>query len=141
MNAAESVVERVESLGGVLAVRGERIRVRLPEDATYLIEELREHKEEVLSLLRRREDIPEMPFGVDLLRWHPKSAPVVLTRYSIVTDVPKFISTTLYELRAALAGSRWLAGNWSVPELLDRLEQCGVVVRIAEEGCANRDGK
>jgi hypothetical protein len=57
MNAAGSVVERIEGAGGTLAVNGERIRVRLPEDAAHLVEELRAHKVEVLSLLRERGEI------------------------------------------------------------------------------------
>jgi len=87
-------------------VNGERIRVRLPEDAAHLLEELRAHKGEVLSLLRRREESPEMPPGVRLVRWEPKSGPVILTHYAVVTDVSRFISMTLLELRAGLTGKR-----------------------------------
>jgi len=57
---------------------------------------------------------------------------VLLTQYSVVTDALKFISTTLLELKAALAGKRWQSGHWSVRELTDRLEQCGVLVQIGE---------
>jgi hypothetical protein len=133
MNVAESVIERIEGAGGKLAVNGEWIRVRLPEDAADLLEELRVHKNEVLSLLRRREEIPAMPQGVRLMRWEPKPAPVILTHYAVVTDVSRFISMTLLELKAALAGKRWLAGHRSTRELTDRLEQCGVFVVIS--GC------
>jgi hypothetical protein len=132
MNVAESVVERIEGAGGVLAVNGERIRVRLPEDAAHLLEELRANKDEVLSLLRRREEIPAMPPAVRLVRWEPKPAPVILTHNSVVTDVPRFISMTLRELEAAIAGKGWQAGHWSVRELVDRLEQCGVIVQVSE---------
>lgn len=133
MNVGESVVERIEGAGGVLAVNGERIRVRLPEDAAHLLEELRAHKDEVLSLLRRREEIPAMPPGVRLVRWEPKPAPVILTHYAVVTDVSRFISMTLLELKAALAGKRWQAGHRSVRELVDRLEQCGVMLQVSVE--------
>jgi hypothetical protein len=61
MTAAESVVERIEVAGGGLAANGERIRVWLPEDSAYLVDELRVHRDEVLSLLRRRREIPPMP--------------------------------------------------------------------------------
>ena len=57
MNVAGSVGERIEGAGGTLAVNDERIRVRLPEDAAHLVEELRAHKVEVLSLLRKRGEI------------------------------------------------------------------------------------
>src|SRR5208282_1453221 len=125
MNVAGSVVERIEGAGGVLAVNGERIRVRLPEDAAHLLQELRAHKDAVLFLLKRRKEIPAMPPGVRLMHWEPKPAPVILTHYAVVTDVPRYISMTLLELGSALAGKRWQAGHWSVRELVDRLEQCG----------------
>ena len=131
MSVAESVVERIEGVGGVLALNGERIRVRLPEDSAHLLEELRAHKNEVLSLLRRREEIPAMPPGVGLVHWEPKSAPVILTHYSVVTDVDRFIRMTLLELNAAVAGKHWQAGHRSVRELVDRLEECGVILQVS----------
>jgi hypothetical protein len=130
MSVADSIVERIECAGGVLAVKGERIRVRLPEDAAHLLEELRAHKDEVLSLLRRREEIPAMPRGVRLVHWEPKPAPVILTHCTVVTDVDRFIRMTLRELKAALAGNQWQSGHRSAHELVDRLEQCGVCVEI-----------
>ena len=132
MTSAETVVERIEVAGGVLALNGQRIRFRLPEDAADLLDELRAHKDEVLLLLRKREEIPVMPPGVRLMRWEPKPAPVLLMHYAVVTDVLRFISMTLLELKAALAGKRWQSGHWSVRELVDRLEQCGVIVQIDE---------
>ena len=132
MTSAETVVERIEVAGGVLALNGQRIRFRLPEDAADLLDELRAHKDEVLLLLRKREEIPVMPPGLRLMRWEPKPAPVLLTHYAVVTDVLRFISMTLLELKAALAGKRWQSGHWSVRELVDRLEQCGVLVEIGE---------
>jgi len=70
-----------------------------------------------------------------------KPSPVVLTRCAVVTNVSWFISMTLLELKAALAGKCWLAGHWSVREFGDR-EQCGVYVmlevREAPE-CAERE--
>jgi hypothetical protein len=127
------LIEQVEIAGGVLALNGERIHVRLPEDAAYLLDELRAHKDEVLSLLRRREEIPAMPPGVRLVNWEPKPAPVILTQYSVVTDLDRFIRMTLLELNAALAGKRWQSGHWSVRDLVDRLEQCGVRVHLEEK--------
>jgi hypothetical protein len=48
----------------------------------------------------------------------------------IVTDVPRFVTMTLLELQAAMIGERWLAGNRSVRELIERLEECGVLVEV-----------
>jgi hypothetical protein len=68
--------------------------------------------------------------GVRLISSEPKKAPVKLTEHSVVTDVDRFIRMTLLELKAALAGQRWQSGHWSVRDLVDRLEQCGVRVEI-----------
>jgi hypothetical protein len=84
----------------------------------------------VLSLLRRREEIPLMPSGVRLVDWEPKPVLVVLTQFSVVTDVDRFIRMTLLELKAALADKRWQSGHRSARELVDRLEQCGVRLDI-----------
>lgn len=75
-----------------------------------------------------------MPPGVRLVHWEPKPTPVVLTKSSVVTGVGRFIQMTLLELKAALAGKRWQAGHWSVRELVDRLEECGVLVEIESKG-------
>jgi hypothetical protein len=78
-----------------------------------------------------------MPKGVTLLRWAPERPPVAIERWAVVNDVPQFIQTTLRQLQAAMAGENWLAGNCSVRELVDRLEQVGVNVTAvveAEEG-------
>jgi hypothetical protein len=45
-------------------------------------------------------------------------------------DVPAFIHATLKELQARLAGKDWLAGNRGLREILERLEQVGVRLRI-----------
>ena len=71
-----------------------------------------------------------MPSGVRLVDWEPKPAPVVLSQFSVVTDVDRFIRMTLLELKAALADKRWQSGHRSARELVDRLEQCGVRLEI-----------
>jgi hypothetical protein len=48
----------------------------------------------------------------------------------VVGNVHKFVAATLLQLRARLVGKDSLAGNWSFRELVDRLEQVGVVVEI-----------
>jgi hypothetical protein len=73
-----------------------------------------------------------MPKGVRLLQWAPQLPPVAIERWAIVNDVPQFIQATLGQLEAAMAGKNWLAGNRSVRELVERLEQVGVKVEIEE---------
>jgi hypothetical protein len=75
---------------------------------------------------------PPMPKGVRLLQWAPQLPPVAIERWAVVNDVPLFIHTTLCQLQAAMAGKNWLAGNWSIRELIDRLEQVGVRVSVEE---------
>jgi len=71
-----------------------------------------------------------MPVGVTLLSWKAMHHPVAIETCAIVNDVQQFISTTLEQLRAAIVGQNWLAGNWSARELTERLEQVGVTVEI-----------
>lgn len=92
---------------------------------------MRAHKDEALLVPKQRALIPPISKGVRLIRWEPKPAPVILTRYEVVVEVKRFVEMALVELKEALAGKRWLAGNWSIRELTDRLEQCGVVVEVA----------
>jgi len=49
---------------------------------------------------------------------------------AVVNDVSSFIRTTLGQPDAPLRGENWLAGNWSVRGLVDRLGQCGVKVEV-----------
>jgi hypothetical protein len=74
-----------------------------------------------------------MPKGVRLLLWAPVRPPVVIESWAVVNDVLQFIQSTLGQLEAAMAGKHWLAGNWSVRELVDRLEQVGVKILVAGE--------
>jgi hypothetical protein len=136
MMFAEQLIESIEAVGGMLTVRGDRIRCRLPEDAAHLLDDLKAHKGEVIVCLKKR-DIPPMPEGVRLLEWNPKPAPVLLTTASLVADVDEFIADTLTQLDTALQSKQEAATHRKVRELVDRLEQCGVVVRIAGVGSAS----
>ncbi len=98
--------------------------------AAWLVPELQQHREELIELLRDSEPPPPMPPGVRLLRWQPKNPPIAIVRMGIVSEVDKFVCATLRELRARLEGKDFLAGNWSLRELVDRLEQVGVVVSV-----------
>ena len=75
-----------------------------------------------------------MPAGVRLLRWAPKQPPIAVTTFSVVTDPQKFIEGTLQQLEAALRGNVMAAGNWSVRDLCERLEQVGVRVDVVQKG-------
>ncbi len=131
MSRALEIVSEIEALGGCLSLDGDdAIRYRMPEDAAHFLNELRAQKSEVVLILRKRKEIPPMPAGARLVHWEPKPAPVVLTQSSVVTEVDRFIRMTLLELKAALAGKRWQSGHWSVRDLVDRLEECGVRVEI-----------
>jgi len=131
-------LDEIEAAGIALRLEGEKVRISYPdeerrEELAGQVAFLRAHKDQVLRLLRRRQEIPEMPPGVRLVHWEPKPAPVVLTQSSVVTDVDRFIRMTLLELKATLAGKRWQSGHWSVRDLVDRLEQCGVRLEIEEK--------
>jgi hypothetical protein len=90
---------------------------------------LRSHKNEVSVFLRERETVPTMPPGVHLVSWELKEPPVVLEMCSVVTNTALFAKTTLEQLRTALANPRRWVG-WSVPQLVDRLAQVGVQVKL-----------
>jgi hypothetical protein len=128
MTIGEQVVERIEGVGGVLGLNGDRIRCLLPEDAAHLLDELRAHRDEVLVLLRRREEIPPMPSRVHLIQWNLRRPPVAIETCAVVTDPILFANTTLRQLRDALSGPE--GANRIVPELIDRLSQVGVIVTI-----------
>jgi hypothetical protein len=76
---------------------------------------------------------PTMPPGIRLLSWQPKRPPVELIEHSVVIEVDKFIATTLLQLSAALEHKQWQAGNWSVRQLIERMEQCGVGLELVQE--------
>jgi Zn ribbon nucleic-acid-binding protein len=48
------LVETVKKSGGVLALDGEQIKFQLPPNATHLLDLLREHKQELITILRAR---------------------------------------------------------------------------------------
>jgi len=124
---APELIQTIEAVGGVLTLKGDRIRYELPEDvAPPMIEALCQYRDEVVGLLRERDrpeggkshpdayavalektvqsEPPTMPTGVRLLQWAPERPPVVIESWAVVNDVPQFIQTTLGQLRAAMAG-------------------------------------
>jgi hypothetical protein len=89
-----------------------------------------ELRREPTTKTTKARSVPEIPEGVCLLVWNPKPAPVLLTSASVVTEVDQFIADTLARLGAALHSKQGQATHREVRELVDRLEQCGVVVRV-----------
>jgi hypothetical protein len=63
----------------------------------------------------------------------PAEGPFLIVRMGIVSSVDKFIGATVRQLRARLEGKDFLAGNWSLRELVDRLEQVGVHVQVEHD--------
>jgi len=129
MTAIE-VLHVVEKAGGSLALHGGKIKYAIPKRIAWLVPELRQQREEIVGLLQERTRFLPIPPSIRLVRWAPKQPPVVLEQSSVVIDVEKFALKTLEQLGHALARRSWLAGNWSVRTLMERLEQVGVKVEL-----------
>jgi len=124
------ILRTVESGGGAVWLAGTALRYRLPESMLPMLDELRLRKWELVELLEQR---PAMPPGVMLVRWEPHSAPVQVTRWMTVTNTQGFIESTLRQLGARLRGDDWGAGNWSLSELIARLEAVGVTLKLQDD--------
>jgi hypothetical protein len=127
------VVAEADAMGVELRLEDGKVKASFPAhkecEMAPLLEQLRANRDELVEVLRER-DIPDLPPGVKLISWKPKQPPVMLNRYSVVTDCALFAKATLRQLAAALAGKEWLAGNWSIAELVNRLREVGVVVEV-----------
>ena len=134
MNRAPEVVSRFEELGGYLALDADGgIRYRVPKDnleAQALLETVKAEKQTLLAYLRAR---PALPPSVRVVSLKLKNPPVAIEVCAVVTDPALFARTTVEQLRIALAEPRRWVG-WSVPQLIDRLAQVGVVVMLEEGG-------
>jgi hypothetical protein len=139
MTAIE-LMRAVEKAGGALEVKGDQIKYTIPKRDIWLVRELKQNREELIELLTGRRIPPLMPPGVRLVKWEPKDPPIAIVRLGVVTEVHKFIGATLRELRARLEGKNFLAGNWSLRELVDRLEQVGVQVQVGHDEHGNPAG-
>lgn len=128
MSLTQAILDEMCMRGVTARVDGETLRLK-PREALDddLLARIKEHKPEIIRALAT---IPPMPKGVRLVRWEPKPVPIALTRVGIVTDVSKFVTMTLLELQAAMAGKRWQSGHWTARDLVDRLEQVGARVEI-----------
>ena len=82
------------------------------------------------------EKIPPMPPGVTLIAWNPKHPPVGISYCAVVNDVEGFISDTLTQLGKLLDSKAEPETTRQLRDLVDALEQCGVVVQIRGVGSA-----
>jgi len=133
MNVGDVITE-LEAAGAALRLDGENVRIWYPDEdlrrkLAGQVSSLREHRAEVVSLLKVGNCNPGMPAGVRLVKWALKEPPVLVECSAVVTDPAMFARTTLEQLDVALASpKRWV--GWSVPQLIERLEQVGVVVSL-----------
>lgn len=64
MNALE-IIQQIEAAGGLLILKGDRIRYELPEQAAPLVDVLRQHRDELLQTLRGRQEAAKLQIS----RW------------------------------------------------------------------------
>lgn len=75
-------------------------------------------------------EIPQMPNGVRLVHWDPQPAPAAIDICSVVLNIPKFIKTELQALDSRLNNPQTIHGGFTVPQILDRLAQVGLIVTV-----------
>ena len=73
-----------------------------------------------------------IPPRIRLVKWEPRQAPLAVTSCVVVTDIEAFTKATLQQLQAAIEGKHWLAGNRSVRDLIEVLEQVGLHVEVTQ---------
>ena len=142
----EALLNRVSELRGHLFLDGDRMGYRLPDtrEGQELLVELRQNREALLTILRCMEADPvalhrhAIELGVRIVRWEPTAPPFQLNRFTRVTDTLAFIHATMRQLEHRLAGNDLLAGNWSLPELIERLDRAGVAVALDNGRAATR---
>src|SRR5271165_6292868 len=96
---APELIQTIEAVGGVLTLKGDRIRYELPEDAAPMIEMLRQYRDEVLGVLRERErpDVAQATCSSRAVDLHvcekrqpdPYAVALEKTRQSIPPPMPK----------------------------------------------------
>jgi hypothetical protein len=133
-------VHEFESRGGEFVLDGERVHVKYPPDLldvfAPILATLRANRQQVEMLIRERHGVPAppeppaLPRGVRLIRYAPKEPPVAVAPVSIVTNVDKFIRHHLAELDARLNHSIQIRGGGSVFEILAKLAEVGLELRL-----------
>ena len=133
MNIA-NIVGEIEATGVGFRIDGDKVCVWYPDEERRKelaghVAFLRGHRAEVAELLRARSAIPQVPNGVRLIQWKLKEPPVAIETCAVVTEPAQFANSTLEQLRLALVNpKRWV--GWTVPQLIERLAQVGVVVLL-----------
>ena len=146
-----------------------RVRHQSPPrpEALPLLEYIRQHKAEVLAALagpqhededepttgaKRDADLldgivadalpfpPPLPNGLRLISYAPQKPPVAVEQCSIVTNVELFIQSSLADLEDKLNHPNAIRWGWTVPQMLDRLRQVGLVIEI-EKMVAGKSGE
>lgn len=128
MQTAE-ILDTISAAGGQLWLEGDKIRARLPESLRPFVSVIREHKPEIVELLAQW---PVMPRGVRLLSYLPATAPVKVSPSETVIDTGRFIQSTLRQVDARLHNRNFLAGCWTLSELLARLASVGCRVALED---------
>jgi hypothetical protein len=121
------IIRAVELSGGSIWADGDCVGYRIPRSASEIVSQIRDRKSEVLRVLRDR---PPSVRGVRVIRWEPVDHPVRIARWATVTDARRFAENALVQIEALLMGGTWQAGNWTLAQLLERLEAVGVTVEI-----------
>jgi hypothetical protein len=73
---------------------------------------------------------PKMPPGVTLIEWNPKSPPVGIFHCSVVNDVEGLVADRLTQLGELLNSQAESETTRELRDLVDILEQCGVIVQV-----------
>jgi len=101
-----------------------------------ILPELRAQRDAVRSLLYKQPPgvyapagCPPVPSGVRLKKHAPKSPPVLVQPWSVVTDVEKFIAACLRDLDWRLKHPKAYAAP-PLPEILSKLAEVGVEVEL-----------
>jgi hypothetical protein len=135
--SAAKLIEAVRSAGGRFTVDGDRLGVSPRTAAEPFVEDLKRHKVEILQLLRtgnmsdsKNPVLALLPRGVTLLKYAPLPAPIRLSPFETVTDVERFVESALRQLTDRLAGQDFLAGNWTLSTLLERLAAVGIELAL-----------
>jgi hypothetical protein len=132
------VITEAAALGVKLRLDGRKIQAAVPRGQMArfrpTVERLRANREELRRVLQQQTTLPNMPAGVRLIEWNLKQPPVLIESNGIVIDPNLFGRRTLEDLGRALSNDAWV--GWSVPQLVDRLRQVGIVVELnCEETC------
>lgn len=64
----ETLITRIEAAGGIVWAEGNALRYRIPADAEPLLSELRQHKTEILRMLRQPSESPA-DWAEDFHKW------------------------------------------------------------------------